>query len=336
MATLGVWSVGASPNGEAGSDPARQPRSVERSYIELEKHLEDWIADDPNIIGGGLTIVGRQLHFDEGRLDLLAIDSRERWVVIEVKPGTLDTGALTQALSYAASIVRVPADDLEEKIRSRVNELGDGESRMDAVRSQLNIERDSGGRRDISILLVGAGVTPALKRANEFLGGFGVPTNVVSFDVFELDGGQKLLIREVIDELVEARPKPPKLTVSAIRQLAEEVGVAAQFNRFVKMSKDAGLAVQPQRASVRIAPMENRTRFLMYARPQAGTNGGEIAIDVGPKAFAEFFPHVTEDAATEALARSGISDIFSGGELDARLDKIERFLTEKLRPHDGE
>ena len=257
-------------------------------------------------------------------------------MVIEIKAGTLDAGALAQALSYAASIARVPADDLEEKIRSRVDELGAAEKRMDAVRRQLDVERDSGGRRDISILLVGAGVKPELERMNEFLGGFGVPISVVSFDVFELDEGPKLLIREVIDEPVEAPPRPRRVTIDAIRQRAVDAGVAEQFNRFVKMSEDAGLAVQPQRASVRIAPMANRTRFLMYARPQAGASGGEIELVVGPKQFAEFFPHVSEEAATEALGRSDDGGFFSGEELDRRLDQIERFLNEKLGQPDGD
>ena len=50
------------------------------------------------LIGEGLTLVGRQVSIDDGRLDLLAIDSRDHWVVIEIKPGMLDSGALAQAL----------------------------------------------------------------------------------------------------------------------------------------------------------------------------------------------------------------------------------------------
>ena len=57
---------------------------------------------------------------------------------------------------------------------------------------------------------------------NEFLGRFGVPIGVVSFEVFELDGGPKLLLREVVDEPTRPPPKKHRYTVEAIRDLALE------------------------------------------------------------------------------------------------------------------
>ena len=180
-------------------------------------------------------------------------------------------------------------------------------------------------------MLVGVGVAPELERVNKFLGDFDVPISVVSFQVFGPHAGPKLLIREVIEEAAETPPKLQRLTVEAIRQRAVDAGVAVQFDRFVNMSKAAGLAVQPQRASVRIAPQMNRTRFLMYAQPRAGRSGGELGIWIGPKQFAEFFPHVDERDATEALGRYDDGGFLTGEVLDKRLDQIEWFLTEKVR-----
>ena len=65
------------------------------------------------------------------------------------------------------------------------------------MKQQLDGE---GEEREIAVLLVGAGIHSGLERMNEFLGRFGVPISVVSFEVFELDGGPQLLIREVVDE----------------------------------------------------------------------------------------------------------------------------------------
>ena len=108
------------------------------------------------------------------------------------------------------------------------------------------------------------------------------------------------------------------------------MGVGKQFDRFVNMALAAGLAVQPQRASVRVAPPTNRTRFLMYAQPNSGDSGGELRIHVGPKQFAEFFPHVDEREAIDALGK--LDGACVGGEaLDTLLDEIERFLTDKLQ-----
>ena len=146
-------------------------------------------------------------------------------------------------------------------------------------------------------------------------------------DVFELDGGPQLLIREVVDEPTEPPPPGRRLTVEAIHRRAVDVGVGRQFDRFVNMAQAAGLAVQPQRASVRIAPPTNRTRFLMYAQPHSGDSGGALLIQVGPKQFAEFFPHVDEREAIDALGK--LDGACVGGEaLDTLLDQIERFLTD--------
>ena len=334
MAKLAVWRLDGSEEvgvGEGVTTQGSQPQPVERSYIELEKHLEDWIVKDEALIAEDLTIVGRQQTFDKRRLDLLGIDSRDRWVVVEIKSGCLGADALTQALSYAASIARVPAEELQENLESRLKDLGSTDTRANAIERQLNAERESGEKRKMAVMLVGVGVAPELERVNEFLGDFDVPISVVSFEVFGLHTGQKLLIREVIEEPTETRLKPQRLTVEAIRQRAVDVGVEAQFDRFVNMSKAADLAVQPQRASVRIAPQMNRTRFLMYAQPRADGTGGELGIWVGPKQFAEFFSHVNEEDAIALLGHYDDGGYLGGAALDNRLDQIERFLTERLR-----
>ena len=108
-----------------------------------------------------------------------------------------------------------------------------------------------------------------------------------------------------------------------------------QFDRFVNIAEAAGFAVQPQRASVRIAPTANRTRFLMYVRPDSDDSGGVLHIAVGPSQFVEFFPHVEEQEAIDALSR--LDGMYRDGEeLDALLDRIERFLTDKIKqPYAG-
>ncbi len=328
MRKLAAWSL-EEKHADCASQRS-QPKRVERSHIGLERYLEDWIATDVTLIGDGLTLVGRQVSIDDGRLDLLAIDSQDRWVVIEIKPGMLDSSALGQALYYASSIARLTADELYRKLEPRLGEFGDAERLSATVRQQLEREEE---RRELAVLLVGAGIHPGLERMNEFLDRFGVPISVVSFEVFQINDGPQLLIREVVDEPVEPLPRR-QFTVEAIRRWAADVGVGEQFDRFVNIAQSSGLAVQPQRASVRIAPPTNRTRFLMYAQPRSSDNGGELCIHVGPKVFPEFFPHVDEREAVDALGK--LDGACAGGEaLDTMLDQIERFLIEKVQLSDA-
>ncbi|MDE2899306.1 MAG: endonuclease NucS [Chloroflexota bacterium] len=325
MTKLAAWSFDAQ-HGEDGAQPS-QPQNLERSHIELEQHLEDWIANDVTLIGEGYTLVGRQVTIDDGRLDLLAIDAQDRWIVIEVKPGRLGSGALGQALNYAASLARINADELYEKLEDRLRKLSDAKTLLERVRQQLDGEAEE---REIAVLLVGVGIHAGLERMNEFLARFGVPISVVSFEVFELEGGPRLLVREVIDEPVKPSAPKQRRTVEAIRVMASEAGVLEQFDRFVQMSKEAGLPVQPQAASVRIAPPQNRSRFLMYAGPRAGANGGELGIWVGPWHFAEWFQAINEEDAVAALGTYDDGGYLSGKQLDDRLDQIARFLKDNF------
>ena len=326
MAKLAAWTIDRRHGEDASQEP--EPKRVGRSRIGLERDLEDWIANDVTLIAEGLTLVGRQISIDDGRLDLLAIDSQDRWVVIEIKPGMLDSDALTQALYYASSIARLGNEELYGKLEPGLGKFGDAE-RLSASLKQLLTDEQEG--REIAVLLVGAGVHPGLERMSAFLGRFGVPIGVVSFEVFELEGGPQVLIREVIDE--PSKPAPPRrrLTVEAIRNWAVDVGVGGQFDRFVNIAQAAGLAVQPQRASVRIAPPTDRTRYLMYAQPRSGVGSGELWISAGPEQFVEFFPHVNEQEAIDGLGKVADGVHAGGKALDAVLDRIERFLTEKVK-----
>ena len=111
-----------------------------------------------------------------------------------------------------------------------------------------------------------------------------------------------------------------------IRSRAVAENVLEPFNRFVRMSEEADLAVRPYVQTVMIAPRAHRGRFLMYATPRSG--GMHIA--VGPGAFVEFFD-VKEEVAVEALRPGDVDQFLVGEALDARLDQVERFLREDLQ-----
>ena len=175
------------------------------------------------------------------------------------------------------------------------------------------------------MLLVGACIHPELARMNDYLGRYRVTISVVSFEVFGPNRGPQLLIRERTEEQTEAPRPRRRYTVEAIRAEADEVGVVEQFNHFVEMPKRAALAVQPATGL-----RENLTTGQPYTAPNAH-QGGRLRIWVGPKQFAEFFPHIATEGATAALGRYKDGGCLAGSYLDRRLDQIERFLNENFR-----
>ena len=251
-------------------------------------------------------------------------------MVIEIKSGVLASGALTQALYYASSIARFDGDELKGKLEPGLGRFGNAAQLSERLNQQLAGEEEG---REIAVLLVGAGIHPGLERMNEFLGRFAVPIGVVSFEVFELDGGPQLLIREVVEEPVKPSSPPRHFTVEAVRHRAADAGVGEQFDRFVDIAEAAGLKVKPNKLSVSIVPPANRARMLMYAYPSAGDSGGQLYFEVSLDTLAEFFPDIDEREAVDALSK--LNKVYAGGDaLDTLLGQIERFLTEKVRRPD--
>src|SRR5256885_1691077 len=93
----------------------------------LEKHLEDWIAADPSLLGEPLLVIGRQVLIPDtkDRLDLLALDSQGAAVIIELKRGLLKDPVDVQALRYASYISKWHFEDFENIAINYLNKVGD-------------------------------------------------------------------------------------------------------------------------------------------------------------------------------------------------------------------
>jgi hypothetical protein len=102
--------------------------TLERQHF-LEEHLENWILEDPSILGEPLLIIGRQVQIPEinDRLDLLALDIQGNAVIIELKRGKLKDPVDMQALRYASYISKWTDDDFENTARSLLSKPEDEE-----------------------------------------------------------------------------------------------------------------------------------------------------------------------------------------------------------------
>jgi Endonuclease NucS C-terminal domain len=80
-----------------------KPVYLDPGVIELEKVLEDWIAENPGLIDRNLLVIHRQLHVEGGVLDLLCVDLQGRATVVEIKRGRLIRETIAQAIDYASN-----------------------------------------------------------------------------------------------------------------------------------------------------------------------------------------------------------------------------------------
>jgi hypothetical protein len=91
---------------EPGADVASAGDKEEDQSFAAEADLRDFLAKNPAIIEPGLTIYqdgdrsGVEFAIDDGRIDILAVDRQQRFVVIELKVGRGRNKTIGQLLFY--------------------------------------------------------------------------------------------------------------------------------------------------------------------------------------------------------------------------------------------
>jgi len=291
MQQVGIWRV-----------DDQGLKRLQPSSIGLEKNLENWIEQDPELLEQGLEIVGRQLHVKGGYLDLLGINPQGQWVVIELKSGTAKQGALTQALYYASCIATMPWDELCHKM-DRYLKTQD-KSIKDLVNTVRPFDQDTTETRDVIMYVVGTGISHGLDRMVDFLSGtYKVPITLVSYEVFQIGDGHKILVRELAEPETIIHDPPPIQPVEEICSRAQKNGIGKEFRIILDAAERHNLHPRPYRASIMYTSPSNRTRMLFTVRNWTQADG-LLRLYFGAAAFAEFYP-VTEETVRSIFGQDG-------------------------------
>ena len=245
---LRLWSIGDSGAVEPLAPLEQMP---------TEMALEELLVQNPEMLGPGLKLVGRQTRTQGGWLDLLAVDPDGRLVVYELKRGTLTRDAVTQVLDYASGLDALSTSDLAEHITERSG--NDGIQGIDDF-EQWYVENFGGD--DLSrllpprMVLVGLGVDPVAERMAKFVSGGSVDLSVLTFHGF-LRGEEKLLARQL--EVQPGRPEPgphrPSATINerrqALREYLASTGYEEVFDRICndirELLPDRGVRERPRK-----------------------------------------------------------------------------------------
>jgi Endonuclease NucS len=178
---IGLWAV------SDGQLKKVAPRQVDR-----ERRLEDWIESNPDILGERFLLVGRQVQTAYGGIiDLLALDSEGRSVIIELKRGRTPRDIVAQGIDYASWVAVLSDAEIRDRV-ARITGQSFSEAyqrRFGAPRSpeQLNTQQ--------RILIVATDVDDATSRIIQHLTTrYGIDINVVALSYFNT-GEQELLAR---------------------------------------------------------------------------------------------------------------------------------------------
>lgn len=297
------------------------PHRLLTGLLDLERHLEEWIVRDPTLIEDGLVVVGRQLRLDGGNLDLLCLDAQGGLQVVEIKRGALYRDTIAQAIDYAASLSLMPADVLSERLQRYLAEHPHAVAEA-RLTEQARFDVPDQGRRRVGVVVVGTRRDPSLDRVVAFLGdGYGVPIRVVSFQVLDLPGGKKLLLREVTESETPDTPHGGAgYSWAAVRANAESAGVGTEMEMVHEVAVELGLYPRPWKVSLMLTPTSDKRRYLFTFWPK---DNARLGMTYSAAALAEL-QQVPEAAAREALGEETRS--LTRSELDTALRTIRTLL----------
>lgn len=314
MQKIGLWHVSE-----------RGPGRLDAAVVNLERNLEEWIEKDPSMLQAGLVVVGRQIWTEAGPLDLLAVDPQGRWVLIEIKRGSLHRETAAQALDYASCIGSMPYGSLLDALIEKWKERGNDPAALtDILRTRGADEPSENSRRDISIMLVGTGISQGLDRMVGYLADrHDIPIELISFQVFALPDGQQVMVRELKDaDFVASSSESSAGTsrsVEGIARMAAASGVGEAFEAVRELARKHGLYARAYKKCVMYTPPQNRTRCL-FAAWSDHVVYGPMTLYVYSRAFAEFFD-VSEE---QALSTLGVDRYINGREPGA----VQKFIAD--------
>jgi hypothetical protein len=262
------------------------PKRLPIGAVPLEKDLESWIERDIGLIDPSLLVVQRQMHVEGGILDLLCVDLQGRLVVVEIKRAQLMREVIAQGLDYASCIAAMPIESVRERIDAYLGQPPDHPGLAALLSGSADDERE------VAVIVVGVGEYSGLQRLIDFLGtNYSIPIRAVSFDVFELDDGAKVLVREDTEPEVAPTAQPgPKYTRDGVIAAAGGDGspMARRMLKIIEAAERSGLYARPYKVSFMLTPPQKKTRYLLvmgqWQRP------GELNISYAADAISEFFP----------------------------------------------
>lgn len=153
------------------------PRRLRAATLPSEATLEQFLAEDPSLLGERLLVIGRQVRTSHGKfIDLLAMDSDGNLSVLELKRDKTPRDVVAQVLDYGSwvstldreKIIEIANDHLDVPFESAFEEVF-GVSAPD----ELNAS--------VQLTIVATDLDPGSERIVTYLRTFGVPVNAVFF-----------------------------------------------------------------------------------------------------------------------------------------------------------
>ena len=161
-----------------------QPKRLNAAVLPTEKALEDFLVQDPSLLGTRLLVIGRQVRTPHGKyIDLLAIDGDGNLHVLELKRDKTPRDVVAQVLDYGSWVTTLGRDEVIALATEHLDAPFEA-AFEDAFGTTPPDELNS----ELQLTVVATDLDGSSERILTYLRGFGVPINAVFFSYLEDDG----------------------------------------------------------------------------------------------------------------------------------------------------
>jgi len=186
-------------------------QEINREALNDEQRLEDWVVNDPSILGIDVLLVGRQVTTaNRGRIDLLGIDEEANLVVLELKRDLTPREIVAQALDYASWVKDLSYEQIETIAKNFT-----GKALPQAFSDHFGFSIPHTVNGNHSMVILASELDDSSERIVKYLvEQYAVPINVLFFTFFktasgEIVGRAWLKDPDEIQERTQARNQAP-------------------------------------------------------------------------------------------------------------------------------
>ncbi len=222
-----------------------EPKRIEKSSLDFESRLEDWLRDDIGMVSDDLLVIGQQVQTAFGGvIDLLAIKRSGDLVILELKKDRTPRDIVAQALDYASWVQGMGHADVVSCASEFFGKVGDDKTLEQKFRDKFGEGLPEVVNEKHSIYVVASSLDPATERIIEFLSEtHGVDINAATFAYFRVGGDELVGCSMLLDEVVvrtraetrgASRRRRPNSTEEELREVARENGVVELWDRAIR------------------------------------------------------------------------------------------------------
>ena len=165
------------------------PKRLSAATLPSEATLEQYLEQDPSLLGERLLVIGRQVHTPHGKfIDLLAMDGEGNLHVLELKRDKTPRDVVAQVLDYGSWVSTLDRDSIIDIANDHLGDVAFEAAFEEVFGTSAPDELNAG----LQLTIVATDLDPSSERIVTYLRTFGVPVNAVFFSYLEDDGRRYL------------------------------------------------------------------------------------------------------------------------------------------------